>query len=216
MLIFFISAYSLLDNLRLYQNASDPSLLTYKPSLNVPQQSEDKNRFLDGQVAWLCIENTYIDFPIMQGETNFDYLNKDPYGEYRISGSIFLDYRNDGGFSDEFSMIYGHHMDHYNMFGSLDLFTSEAYFREHEDGWLAVRDGSMYGLKLFAVVWGDAKDKVMFSPQGRTAAEALAYIEENALIFTEYEAGRRIVALSTCAGQTDTSRLIVLGMIDER
>ena len=51
MLIFFISAYSLLDNLRLYQNASDPSLLTYKPSLNVPQQSEDKNRFLDGQVA---------------------------------------------------------------------------------------------------------------------------------------------------------------------
>lgn len=215
MLILFISTYSLLDHIWLYQNASDSSLLTYKPSLDIPEQSGNKIQFLDGQVAWLCIEDTYIDFPVMQGETNFDYLNKDPYGEYRISGSIFLDYRNNGDFSDDFSMIYGHHMDHYNMFGSLDLFTSEAYFHEHENGWLAVRD-RIYDLKLFAVVWGDTKDKVMFSPRGRTTDEVLSYIEDKALIFTAYEAGRRIVALSTCAGETSTSRLIVLGMIDER
>lgn len=215
MLILFISTYSLLDHIWLYQNASDSSLLTYKPSLDIPEQSGNKIQFLDEQVAWLCIEDTYIDFPVMQGETNFDYLNKDPYGEYRISGSIFLDYRNNGDFSDDFSMIYGHHMDHYNMFGSLDLFTSEAYFHEHENGWLAVRD-RIYDLKLFAVVWGDTKDKVMFSPRGRTTDEVLSYIEDKALIFTAYEAGRRIVALSTCAGETSTSRLIVLGMIDER
>ena len=214
-LILLISVYSLLDNMWLYQNASDPSLLTYKPSLDTAQQSQDNKQFLDGQVAWLCIENTYIDFPVMQGNTNFDYLNKDPYGEYRMSGSIFLDYRNHGDFSDDFSMIYGHHMDHYNMFGSLDLFTSEAYFHEHENGWIAVKD-RIYNLKLFAVVWGDTKDRVMFSPQGRTTDEVLTYIEENALIFTKYEAGRKIVALSTCAGETSTSRLIVLGMIDER
>ena len=100
MLILFISAYSLLDHMWLYQNASDSSLLTYKPSPDAPEQSGNKNQFLDGQVAWLCIEDTYIDFPVMQGETNFDYLNKDPYGEYRISGSIFLDYRNHGDFSE--------------------------------------------------------------------------------------------------------------------
>ena len=215
MLILFISAYSLLDHMWLYQNASDSSLLTYKPSPDAPEQSGNKNQFLDGQVAWLCIEDTYIDFPVMQGETNFDYLNKDPYGEYRISGSIFLDYRNHGDFSDDFSMIYGHHMDHYNMFGSLDLFTSEAYFHAHEDGWLAVKD-RILGLKLFAVVWGDSKDKVMFSPQGRTTDEVLTYIKEKALIYTAHQPGRRIVALSTCAGETSTSRLIVLGMIDER
>lgn len=213
--ILSISAYSLLDNMSLYQNAADPSLLTYKPSLDIPRQSGDGSQFLDEQVAWLCIENTYIDFPVMQGATNFDYLNKDPHGEYKISGSIFLDYRNDGNFSDDFSMIYGHHMDHYNMFGSLDLFTSEAYFHEHEDGWIAVKD-RIYDLKLFAVVWGDTKDKTVFSPMGRTADEVLTYIEEKALIYTEYETDRRIVALSTCAGETDTSRLIVFGMIDER
>ena len=61
-LILLISVYSLLDNMWLYQNASDPSLLTYKPSLDIDQQSQDNKQFLDGQVAWLCIENTYIDF----------------------------------------------------------------------------------------------------------------------------------------------------------
>lgn len=214
-LLLFISGYSLLDNHRLHKEARDATLLVYKPML---EQSEGETAALitlDGQVAWLSIDGSYIDFPVMQGQSNFEYLNKDPYGEYRLSGSIFLDYRNSGSLTDEFSMVYGHHMDHYSMFGSLDLFAVEAYFDAHKKGWIATKEG-IFDLELFAVAWGEADDWTIFSPQGRTAEDVLPYIREHAVLYTEYVPGTRILAMSTCAGETDSSRLIVFGMMKAR
>ena len=211
--VLLVSGYSLYDNYRIHRNASDPSLMAYKPTFGSAANSID-GTWLDGQAAWLTINESYIDYPVMQGTDNFEYLNKDPYGKFRLSGSIFLDSGNAGDFSDDYSMIYGHHMDHYNMFGSLDLFTIEDYFNRHRTGQLTVKN-ARYGLDLFAVVWGDAGDYVVFHPEGRTADEVAAYIDENAVINTGYEAGRRIVALSTCSGEKFTSRLIVFGMLRE-
>ncbi|MBQ9262716.1 MAG: class B sortase [Clostridia bacterium] len=215
LIVLCVSGYSLLDNAQIYHYASDTSLQQFKPVVRDEERSDSSFVFLDHQSAWLCIDNTYVDYPVMQAENNFEYLNKDPYGEYRISGSIFLDWRNAPDFSDEFSMIYGHHMDHYNMFGSLDLFTSEAYFLTHTAGWLATRNG-IYDLELFAVVWGDAKDYTVFNPQGRMAADVLSYIEDKAEIYTAYKPGAKIIALSTCAGENETSRLLVFAMILDR
>ena len=214
-LLLVISGYSLLDNHRLHSQARDDSLLVYKPALDQQGEAADGLVTLDGQVAWLCVEGSYIDFPVMQGRSNFEYLNKDPYGEYKLSGSIFLDYRNSGALTDEFSMIYGHHMDHYSMFGSLDLFALDVYFDLHKTGWIATKDG-VYDLELFAVAWGEADDWTIFAPQGKTVQDVLPYIQEHAVIYTEYVPGTRIVALSTCAGETDDSRLIVFGMLKPR
>ena len=210
--LLFISGYSLLDNYRLHQQARDDSLLIYKPTL---EQSADTLVSLEGQVAWLCVEGTYIDFPVMQGRTNFEYLNKTPYGEFALSGSIFLDSSNASDLTDDFMMVYGHHMDHYSMFGSLDLFTVEAYFDTHKTGWVATKNG-VYDMELFAVAWGEADDWTVFSPKGRTIDEVLLYIQEHSVIYTEYVPGTRIMAMSTCAGETDNSRLIVFGMLKER
>ncbi len=211
--IMLISGYSLYDNYRIHSEASDPSLLIYKPSAEKIQNTSKV--WLDGQTAWLTIDGSYIDYPVMQGINNFEYLNKDPYGEFKLSGSIFLDSGNKGDFSDEYSMIYGHHMDHYSMFGSLDLFAMESYFKGHRTALLPVQH-PQHHLDLFAVVWGDASDRVVFRPKGRTAAEVAAYINEKAVINTGYEPGRRIVALSTCAGEKYTSRLIVFAMLSDK
>lgn len=213
--ILFVSVYSLLDNMQLHQQASDDSLLVYKPALNEPAADPAQAIALEGQVGWLCVENTYIDYPLMQGEDNFEYLNKDPYGEFRLSGSIFLDARNAGDLTDEFSMIYGHHMDHYSMFGSLDLFTLEAYYNNHRKGWIATKD-RVCDLTLFAVVWGRGNDWEVFNPAGKTVEQVLAYIEPRAVINSGYEPGKRIVCLSTCAGEEDMSRLLVFGYLTER
>ena len=65
--LLFISGYSLLDNYRLHQQASDDSLLVYKPVLDEQSKDPAESISLDGQVGWLCVENTYIDYPLMQG-----------------------------------------------------------------------------------------------------------------------------------------------------
>jgi len=213
--ILFVSGYSLLDNYRLHRQASDDTLLIYKPTLETAEADPAESISLEGQVGWLCVENSYIDFPLMQGIDNFEYLNKDPYGEFSLSGSIFLDSSNAGDLTDEFSMIYGHHMDHYGMFGSLDLFAREVYFNNHRKGWIATKD-QVYDLELFAVAWGMGNDWEVFSPAGKTAENVLAYIEPRAVFNTGYEPGRRIVCLSTCAGEHVLSRLLVFGMLTER
>ena len=213
--ILFVSGYSLLDNYHLYQQASDDTLLIYKPVLEAAEADPAESISLPGQVGWLCVENTYIDFPLMQGIDNFEYLNKDPYGEFSLGGSIFLDSANAGNLTDEFSMIYGHHMDHYNMFGSLDLFTMELYYNNHRKGWIATKD-QIYDLELFAVVWGMGNDWEVFSPAGKTIESVLEYIEPRAVINSGYEPGHRIVCLSTCAGEHFLSRLLVFGMLTER
>ena len=214
-LMLIISGYSLLDNYRLHQQAHDDTLLTYKPVLTGESIALSGTVSLENQVAWLCIDGSYIDFPVMQGKNNFEYLNKDPYGEYQLSGSIFMDSRNSPDLTDEFSMIYGHHMDHYSMFGSLDLFTMDIYFDTHKTGWLATREG-LYDLELFAVAWGEGDDWTIFNPEGKTTADVLPYIQKHAVIYTQYTPGARILAMSTCAGTTDSSRLIVFAMIHPR
>ena len=211
--VLLVSCYSLWDNYRLHQQTHDPSLMVYKPQLSTADDPAGRLT-LENQAAWLCIDGTYIDYPVMQGTDNFEYLNKDPYGAYRLSGSIFMDYRNARDMTDEFSMIYGHHMDHYSMFGSLDLFAVEVYFDNHRTGWVATEQG-MYQLDLFAVAWGEGDDWVIFNPEGKTAEDVLPYIYEQAVIQRDYIPGRRIVALSTCAGETENSRLSVFGMLGE-
>jgi len=213
LLILFISCYSLLDNHWQVQGASDDSLLTYKPALDEPIQ--DDQFISQNQAAWLSIDGTAIDFPVMQGEDNYEYLNKDPYGDYKLSGSIFLDYRNNRDFTDAYSLVYGHHMEHGAMFGSLDAFKDVSYFDTHTTGRL-VTAGAVYDIKLFAVSSANATDQRVFNPQGKTTSDITDFLKENAMIYIEPEENAGIIALSTCSGDMAMERLLVFGTLSTR
>lgn len=211
-LLLLIGVYSMLDNMWLYQNASDETLLSYKPGLDAPLGDRVIS---DKQKAWLYIENTNIDYPVMQGEDNFEFLNMDPYGEFSLSGAIFLDYRCSGDLTDEYSLIYGHHMEHGKMFGALDDFKDRGYFDAHRSG-KVVTVNKVYDFEIFAVCAADGTDSTLFNPQGRLTSEIRQYLEENAMIYIEPDEGKNIFALSTCSGDTFTARLLVFGTLTEK
>ena len=70
-------------------------------------------------IGWIKINETYINYPILQGETNEYYLKKDIYGKYDFSGSIFVYSDVDKNFEDENTAIYGHNMNNHRMFAHL-------------------------------------------------------------------------------------------------
>lgn len=70
-------------------------------------------------IGWIKIDNTYINYPILKGESDEYYLKKDIYKKYSLSGSIFVDSKTNPNFEDDNTVIYGHNMKNQRMFADL-------------------------------------------------------------------------------------------------
>lgn len=88
--LFLYGGYSLWDTYMSAKSAflSD-DLLSYKP-----QPGEGANPSLEDLMAinkdvagWITIDDTHIDYPVVQGKDDMEYINKDVYGEFSLSGS---------------------------------------------------------------------------------------------------------------------------------
>ena len=82
-------------------------------------------------VGWLTIPGTAIDYPVMQKAGNEYYLHHDFYGEEDKHGCLFVKDIADVDTPGDCFIIYGHNMKDGTMFGDLDEYRSEAYYREH-------------------------------------------------------------------------------------
>ena len=215
MLLIFIIAlliciYALYDTWYVFDHANDKSYLKFKPGVEDENGAVSESPITSDMVGWITMDDTNIDYPIMQGEDNTEYLNKDPYGKFSLSGSIFLDSRNNSAFTDEYSLIYGHHMEYGVMFGALDDYLDEDYLQSHRHGQLLVgRDGKvMYELEAFYAMSADAKDDFIFNPENYE--ELYAFLREKGM-----DINHRVLCLSTCAGDTSTTRIVVFAYILE-
>ena len=56
-------------------------------------------------VGWVEIEDTNINYPILQGDDDLEYASKNFKGEGSISGSIYLSASNSGDFGDYYNII---------------------------------------------------------------------------------------------------------------
>lgn len=214
LLIFLIGGYTMVDTMLIYDAARGEDLRSFRPMRTQEDGEEvpawDMTALSEDVVAWLTVDGTNIDYPVMQGEDNNEYLNKDPFGAFSLSGSIFLDARNAKDFSDPYSLIYGHHMEYGHMFGGLDAFLDERYFDEHRTGTLTVAD-RVYAIRFFACVEADATEEAIFAPTETDAT--LDFVLENAVILREPEGEGALIALSTCKYPQTMDRIIVFGVL---
>ena len=212
-LLFLICLYAMIDAYNVYVGANDSGITKYKPASG---NTEKLRELSENAVAWLTVDDTRIDYPVMQGENNTEYLNKAPNGEFSLSGSIFLDSRNDKTFSDPYSLIYGHHMEYGAMFGSLDEYADREYFDAHKTGTLTVIKGAEYKITFFASCKAQATDKVIFDPPESSNQALLEYLNKHAIIYDPHgvSAGSKLIALSTCQSAESNERMIVFGTLN--
>ena len=201
LLFFLICIYAMIDAVMVYYNANDQSVLKFKP--HGKEDAAVLRELSDDAVAW----------PVMQGKDNSEYLNKDPYGDYSLSGSIFLDRRCDGEFKDAYSLLYGHHMDYGSMFGALDEFIKPDYFSTHRTGTLITVGGEEYKINFFAAAKAPADEDIIFDPPTTTNEKLLNYLKKNAAIYEEPQDRTHIIALSTCQSAENIERMLVFGIL---
>ena len=194
------------DAAYVYSHTLDKDILKYKPDPYGDNTAALDSPITDDMVSWLTIDDTNIDYPVMQGRDNTEYLNKDPFGEYSLSGSIFLDSRCSPDFTDDYSLVYGHHMEYGKMFGALDEFLDSSYLSAHSTGTLIIgKDAhAVYPLKVFAALNVNARDNEVFSP-----SESLETRKYLAARLGEEPEDKRILALSTCSEGDSLARIVV-------
>ena len=99
-----------------------------------PEVLEDYKTLLNMNkdlIGWLKIADINIDYPVMQTNDNTYYLDHNFDKKYDKNGCLFLDYQCDVINRNTNLIIYGHNMQSGNMFGRLDKYSSEEYYKEH-------------------------------------------------------------------------------------
>lgn len=95
---------------------------TVKVEENKKDYTVDFNRLKEQNnetVAWIKVNNTNIEYPVVKTDNNNFYLNHSFDKTKNSAGWIFADYRNKLDDTDKNIVVYGHNMRDDSMFGSL-------------------------------------------------------------------------------------------------
>lgn len=169
--------------------------------------------------GWLAIEGMKIDYPVMQCEDDEYYLHHDFYGKDSKYGCLYVKNQADLDAGTNF-IIYGHNMKDGSMFGDLDLYLKESFFKEHP----VISFDTLYEERTYEIlavfrsqVYNVDEDVFKYYQfyQADTREEFEDFyknIKELSLYDTGVEAqfGDTFLTLSTCAYHVKDGRLVVV------
>lgn len=103
-------------------------------------------------IGWLKVNNTNVDYPIVQGTDNSYYLTHSFDKSYNKAGWIFVDYRNKLDGTDKNIVIYGHNMRSGTMFGTLKNALKNEWYNNEENNYItfATQEGNEI-YKIFSI-----------------------------------------------------------------
>jgi len=165
-------------------------------------------------VGWIYFENEDLSYPILQGETDEQYLRTTIDGVSATAGSIFLEAMNSNDFCDSHSIIYGHNMKNLSMFGKLKFYRmKEGYYEDHMYFQIITPEYT-YRYQIFAYEEVNEYSEIYAVPYGPND-DFQDFI--NGIIRSSYVDSRlpvtkddKVITLSTCTG-SDDYRFVVHG-----
>ncbi len=171
-------------------------------------------------VGWIKIEDTEIDYPVMQTVNNEYYMDHNFNQEYDRNGSLFLDKDCDIVHRNTNLIIYGHHMKSGKMFGGLNKYSSQEYCKEHPN----IQFDTIYERGTYEVMYVFRsriynEDEVVFKYyqflDAASAQEFNSNMQEMAAL-SLYDTGvtasygDQLLTLSTCDYSEEDGRFVVV------
>ncbi len=194
----------------------------------VNETSKDTQRILKVQklkqknsdiVGWIQIENTNINYPVVQGSNNDYYLNHNYEKKYNVNGAIFLDKDYSWDIPSSNLLIYGHH----STFKDLLKYQSYDFYKTHSNIRFTTKEEDT-AYKILAVFRSkvyyktdknvfryyyfiNAKNEKEYSEFVQNAKKASLY---ETGVTAEY--GEQLLTLSTCSYHTQDGRFVVVAV----
>lgn len=208
--------YVLWDSRHINQQADASIYETYRPTEDHDISFAELQKQNPEVFGWLTVEDTHINYPLVQAENNSKYVNMDVLGKFSLSGSLFLDCRNQKDFSNLNNIIYGHYMEKDAMFGELGYYETPSYFEKHLKGALYYGD-VWHDVEFFAFLKADAYDTMLYNVflEDASRSDYLDYIKKYAINYVELplKSDERFVTLSTCTSDSTNGRHLLIGRV---
>ena len=170
-------------------------------------------------VGWIYIEDTNVNYPIVQGEDNDYYLHRLYDGTANGSGSIFMDFRNSSDFSDPHTIIYGHSMQNSSMFTNIKKYKTQEFYDQHPFALLMTPEKN-YKVELFSGYVANVKDTSWDLDFGDAAVfqSWLSATKSKSMFLSDSAptTDDKILTMSTCTYEFDNARFVLVGILREQ
>lgn len=172
-------------------------------------------------IGWICIEDTKINYPVMQSVSNPDFYLKHGFDKgYTNYGCPYVGENCDVTKPSDNLIIYGHHMKDGSMFSNLEKFKNKDFWKEHK----TIRFDSLYEKQVYeviavfkTVVYTDSANEFRYyrfsdAETPEQFDEFIFKCKEKALYDTGVSAeyGDKLITLSTCEYSNANGRLVLV------
>ena len=169
-------------------------------------------------VGWIRFdEPSEINYPVVQGRDNEEYLKRTFEANTNKLGTLFVDVNNPGDFSGRNTFIYGHNMKNGSMFAQLLKYKDDSFYKEHPYFYIYTPDGKVRTYEIFSAgVVKDTSDSYIMDYADDAAFQTyIDYIKQQSAYptSTEVTTASKIVSLSTCTNVRDDERFLVHGVM---
>lgn len=197
---------------------SEPQNKETERMLQVKQLKEENADI----IGWLEIENTTINYPVLQGTDNEYYMTHNYKKEKSKNGSIFLNADYDWNIASNNLLIYGHNLGNGTMFQELLKYESESYYKQHPKiRFTTAEDDSEYEIisAFKSRVYYKSEKNVFryyYFINSKSEEEYNQFVKnaKNASLYpieTTASYGDQLITLSTCSYYVEDGRFAVVG-----
>lgn len=171
-------------------------------------------------IGWLTVNNTRIDYPVVQAKDNDYYLRRDYYQNKNRHGWIFMDYRNNPDELNENTIIYGHNLANQTMFGTLRYALNSYWYKKSANQIITFNTpNENMKFQIFSIYTiPTTNDYLDITFPTTDAYQAYIDLVKGRSIYDfniEVTTGDKILTLSTCANGNDKRLVIHAKLIKE-
>lgn len=222
-----VSGYQLFKIYSEYNKGSSEYEKLVKIAVKEKEGGEEDNKFTvdfdalkginEDIAAWIRFDQPeIINYPVVQGKDNDEYLTRTFEANDNKLGTLFIDVDNPKDFSDRNTFIYGHNMKNKTMFAELLKYKDAQYFKDNPYFYIYTPDGKASKYQIFSAgVVKDVADnyqKVYESDEAYLQYLELLKSSSAHQADVNVDAASKIVSLSTCTNVRDDERFLVHGV----
>lgn len=222
-LILFI--YSTIQVIKWYKNSKDNKKIITELSSDVKVEEDEEEKYSinfnklkeknKDTVAWIKVENTNIEFPVVQSVDNSYYLTHDFNNKYSVAGWIFADYRNKFDGTDKNIVLYGHNMHDNSMFSTLKNVLKKKWYENYKNYIITfITEDEYQKYQVFSVYQIEAEDYYIKTDfKDNEFSEFVNIVTKRSIKKFDVNVTNedKILTLSTCANN-DKYRVVLHGV----